>query len=127
MRGSQVFPWRAIIGYGSLSVALAATLAGYLQRERVYFVSKCYANGNNLLGCSCTFSALPKLSGNYQDLAKSWAVDPAGVYARSVLCAVAAEALKATTGLSKELFGKATDTKTYSSWLRAATRGVGWP
>ena len=122
-----MFQWHRAIGYGSLAVALAATSVAYLERERVYFVNKCYANGNNSFSCSCTFSALPKLSANYRDLAMSWAVDPGGAYARSVLYAVAAETLKATTGLSKELFGKAVDTRTYSSWLRAAAQSIGWP
>ncbi len=107
----------------AICVAGAALAAAAVNRERIWFVGKCWGNGNPVSECSCTFSALGELPENYRGLAVSWAHDTGTAYAGAVMYLVAAEAPRVTLG--KKL-NTNEPRKTVQAWVWNVVRAIGW-
>jgi hypothetical protein len=102
----------------------AAVAAAHL--ERISFVGKCWANGNQLTECACTFDALGELPKNYRALAISWAHDTRTAYATTVMRVILAEFLRAGTTRIKDIWAAPDREKRIGAWVSAIATVLGW-
>lgn len=96
------------------------------QRERIAFTAKCWANGNGLPACVCTYNALSELPANYSTLAVSWAHDSGTAYAAGVMQLIAAETWRVGSARFERLATFRDREEAIRTWVWRTADAIGW-
>jgi hypothetical protein len=94
--------------------------------EQIFFVGKCWRNGNPFSECRCTFNALKELPDNYRRLAVSWAHDNRTGFAVNVMYLIVAEARRVGGNRIKGIWDTSDPRKTIQAWVSGIGTVLRW-
>jgi hypothetical protein len=108
------------------AACLGVAAAGIARREQVAFAARCWANGNRLPACVCTYNALAELPANYRALAVSWAHDSGTAYAAGVMQLAITETWRVGSARIARMGSAAEREQGIRSWVWRTGEAIGW-
>jgi hypothetical protein len=113
-----------LLSVGILIILIAGMAV--LRREQIAFTARCWSNGNALPACTCVYSALGDLPGNYRALAVSWAHERGTAFAAGVMKLVAAETWRVASARLEHLVSIGDRREAIATWIWKTADAIGW-